>query len=334
MKLDKRILLGGLCAMTALAIFAFKFTPEPASKEMSSPPKPVSRPVISASSTTQPTKEVVLTDHPAVDWKKEFQTSTNYFPLIAKAAKAGLEGDGRAAYYVSIKELDCLLFANQFGSAANPEEQFNEAMDSQKGQLPPEIIKKKREQLHACAGFYKVGDVKGNDVFAELPKREGGYRSNTYWMDLAYQNGDPLAKITHAGLLIGGPLAPNLAALPAAQEDINQAIASGDPEAIYRAGIIISDGRYAETFQGYALMLAACDLGYECTAQNSTKGNFPFGDCAAMGTCPAGSTVSDWVAENLGAEGYAKAYARAQQIKDALTQGDTSALQQFRKLKD
>jgi len=276
----------------------------------------------------------MLTDHSAVDWKKEFQTSTDYFPLIAKAAKAGLEGDGRAAYYVSIKELDCLLLANQFGSAANPEEQFNEAMDSLKGQLPPEIIKKKREQLHACAGFYKVGDVKGNDVFAELPKREGGYRSNRYWMDLAYQNGDPLAKIAHAGLSIGSPLAPNPAALPAAQEDINQAIASGDPEAIYRAGIIISDGRYRETFQGYALMLAACDLGYECTAQNSTESNFPFGECAATGTCPAGSTVSDWVAANLGAEDYAKAYARAQQIKDALTQGDTSALQQFAKLKD
>ena len=70
------------------------------------------------------------------------------------------------------------------------------------------------------------------------------------------------------------------------------------------------------------------------TVPNSTGSDLPFGECVAMGTCAPGSVFSDWVTKNIGADGYAQAYARAQQIKDALAQGDTSALQQFAKLKD
>jgi hypothetical protein len=74
-------------------------------------------------------------------------------------------------------------------------------------------------------------------------------------------------------------------------------------------------------------------LGYDCAAKDSDNNGFPFGECVAMGTCSPGETVSDWVAKYAGAEGYAQAYARAQEIKAALAQGDTSTLQKFAQLK-
>jgi hypothetical protein len=211
-------------------------------------------------------------------------------------------------------------------------DKFNEDMMSY-AHAPAELLEKKRKLFQECAGFFRADDRKGNDVFADLPPREGGYRSPKFWMDLAYQEGDPLAQVQHVGLSIGSPMAPNSAAMPTAQADIIQAITSGEPEAIYRAGIIISDGRYVEPYQGFALMLAACDLGYNCTAASSDNNSFPFGECVSMGTCSPGETVADWVAKNAGAEGYAQAYARAQLIETALAQGDTTTLQKFAQLK-
>ena len=332
MKLDKRILLGGLCAMAALAIFAFKYFPIPLAKEIPPQPKPVARPIMQDYLPPPQTKKILPSDHPAVDWNKAFQTSTNYFSLVAKVAKAALDGDGRAAYYVSRKWLQCSALASQYASAEHPGEMFNEEM-SQSAYAAPEWIEKQRRRFQECSGFYKFNDRKGNDVFADLPNREGGYRSAQFWMDLAYQNNDPVAQTVHAALAVGST-PPNSDQIQVAQADLNHAIASGDPEALFHAGMVITNGLYVDRIEGFALSLAACDLGYDCTAANSNGTDLPFGDCVMVGTCAPGSVFSEWVTKNIGADGYAQAYARAQQIRDALAQGNMSALQQFAKLKD
>ena len=123
-------------------------------------------------STTQSTKKLMPTGHVGVDRKKEFQTSTNYFPLIAKAAKAGLEGDGRAAYYVSRKWVECAALANQYAAVGHPEKKFDEEM-SQLAEAQPEWIEMRRKRFQQCSGFYKFNEPRGNDVFADLPHREG-----------------------------------------------------------------------------------------------------------------------------------------------------------------
>jgi hypothetical protein len=332
MKFDKHILLGGLCAMAALSIFAVKFVPVLLTKEIPSPPKASALPIMQDHSASQPTKKATLTDRPKVDWKNEFRTSTNYFPLLAKAAKAALEGDGRAAYYVSRKWLECESFARQYGSVERPEEKFNEDMKSYV-YAPPELIENDRKRFQACAGFYKLNDPTGNDVFADLPNREGGYRSVQFWMDLAYQNNDPVAQTVHAALAVSATSPNSAGQIQVAQTDLNRAIASGDPDALFYAGMIITNGLSTDHVEGFALSLAACDLGHDCTAANSSGTDIPFGDCVVAGTCAPGTVFADWVTKNIGAEGYAQAYARAQQIEDALARGDSNALQQLAKLK-
>jgi hypothetical protein len=330
MKSDKRMLLGGLCAMAALAIVVFKLTSQTASKEALPRARSVVRPNVSTSSAIQPTEKIVLQNHPPVDWKKEFQTSTDYFPLIAKAAKAALQGDGRAAYYVSRKWLLCAALANQYSRVEHPEEKFNDDM-SQLAHAQPEWIEAQRREFHECSGFYKFNDPKGNDVFADLPSREGGYRSPQFWLDLAYQANDPLAQTVHAALALGS-ISPTPDQIQTAQADLNRAVISGDPDALFYAGMIVTNGHYVDRIDGYALSLAACDIGHDCSAANRAEP--PFGDCVSEGKCPAGSVFSDWVTKNIGADGYAQAYARAQQIENALSQGNRSVLEQFTKLKN
>jgi len=122
-------------------------------------------------------------------------------------------------------------------------------------------------------------------------------------MDLAYQNNDPIAQTVHAALAVSST-SPNSDQIQVAQTDINNAIASGDPEALFDAGMMITNGHYIDRVEGFALSLAACDLGYDCTAANSTDSDLPFGECVAMGTCAPGSVFSDWVTKNIGADGY------------------------------
>jgi hypothetical protein len=77
-------------------------------------------------------------------------------------------------------------------------------------------------------------------------------------------------------------------------------------------------------------MIAACNLGYDCTTNNE----FAFGACSAANACQQGETYTDKIRNTLGDADYAKAYSRAQQLQDALARGDTSAVQQFVQLKD
>jgi hypothetical protein len=329
MKLNKRILLGSACAMVVLGVVAVHYSHGPSTVPVR-PLQPASRPVVrpyTPAAPTQQSQKVTpgAVSRSAIDWNKEFQSSTDYFASISKASKAALDGDGRAAYYVAQKLMGCLSMIPRKDSNMSPEEWFKMLVASRPF-ISPQQVERERKQFEVCAGFYK-----GNDVFADLPKREGGYKSTKYWMDLAYQDGDPIAETSHAALAIANPIAATPDSINVAQADINHAIASGDPEAIFLAGMIITDGHYVERIQGFAFSLAACDLGYDCSATNTTS--VIFQNCATEGNCPAGAVFSDWVTKNIGAEGYAQAYARAQQIETALAQGDTSALQQFAQLK-
>jgi hypothetical protein len=334
MSFNRRIFLGG-SALVMIAITLLIYVSAPRKLSQVQPSKPVPSSVVQPFSPTQQYEKSPpgVKKQPVIDWNKEFKSSSDYFPLIAKAGKAALNGDGRAAHYVSLRLGDCLLMARMYGSAVDPKATLEQEIAARIGQSPPEFADMERRQLEACAGFYKVNDVNGNDVFEDLPKREGGYRSKQFWRDLAYQNNDPVAEADHAALSMTNATSPKPDEIKIAQVDVNNAIVSGDPEAIYRAGTFITSGPHSDQIQGFALSLAACDLGYDCTAQNSTNTDFPFGACVSMGTCSPGETFSDWVTKNIGADGYAKAYARAQQIKAALAQGDTSALQQFAQLK-
>lgn len=259
----------------------------------------------------------------SINWSHEYETSDDYFDLASKAANRALEGDGRAALYVSKILGPCLVMARLYGNKADPELAFNQETASQPY---PQLVDEKRKELRACRGFFK------GDAFANLPPRMGGYNSPSYWRELAYQYDDPVAQTLHAASAIGSPLSPKPGGMEVAQSDINKAITSGDPEALFRAGFIISNGLSVDPIQGYAFSIAACDLGYDCSASNSD--NVFFSHCVTLGTCQAGSMFSDVVTKAVGDQGYARAYERAKEIENALEREDAQTLQKFAQLTD
>jgi hypothetical protein len=258
-------------------------------------------------------------------WDKQFKTSHDYFQFVAQAAQAAYRGDGRAAYYVSRALQQCSLMKASYGNAPDPETALNAALAAS----PSWVSDAQRNTFRLCQGFFH------GDAFKDLPARPDGYAKSTFWMDIAYQDADPIAQSFHAGSTISlgnydSPTEANRAAFDAAQQDINSAVVSGDPATLFEIGSILSNGHAKDPLQGYALSIAACDLGYDCSAESNPQF---FGVCASAGTCSPATTLNDVITNSVGSAGYAEAYARAQQIENAISRQDNAALVGFVQLK-
>jgi hypothetical protein len=211
--------------------------------------------------------------------------------------------------------------------STDPEADFN-AYWAEMTKAPQWILDKARQDFQACVGFIK------GDAFAALPNRTGGYNSIRFWTEQASASDDPIAQSMQAGTDVSKTIferssSANDKSLEAAQLMVNNAVASRDPAALFKVGQLLSDGHAnSDPLQGIAVSIAACDMGYNCTANNAEI----FGDCVAQGECSPGMNYSDLAKKAVGEEGYLKAYGRAQQIEDAITRGDTNAIRELVKL--
>jgi hypothetical protein len=265
---------------------------------------------------------------PIQDWGKAFYSANDYFDFVISATKSAVDGDGRAAFYISEAVSKCSLIVALYGRTSDPEAAFN-AEWNDRPHAPVWVVDKARNDFRLCSGF-----LKGN-AFKDLPERAGGY-DGKYWLDQAYNDGDPLAQIVHAAGQLGKANSPNsstgdVALIQAAQTDINNAVASADPKALFKIGTLISNGHGMDPIQGFAVSLAACDLGYDCAAASSNDDIF--GACVLSSSCAPGLSFSDIVVQSVGEVGYAEAYSRAQQFEDALRRGDMNAVQTFVQLR-
>jgi hypothetical protein len=265
---------------------------------------------------------------PAVDWEREFNASSDYFSFVSKAARKAYAGDGRAAVFISKALYLCLPIMREYSDSKDPQSDFDSAWSARiKG--PQWVMEKARRDFHICAGFLEA------DAFAELPERAGNYYSVRYWSDESLKDGDPIAQAQEAGddivrTVLQESSGVNSKYLESAQLAINKAVASQDPAALFQVGRLLSTGPASnDPLQGFAVSIAACNLGYDCTTTNVAL----FNDCAALGTCATGMNYADIIKLTIGDDGYAQAYARAQQIQEAIARRDTKTLEQFAQLK-
>ena len=262
----------------------------------------------------------------ADDWRNQYYESRDLFKFVRQAAPAALRGDGAAALYIFKALQICLLETALYGRSPNPSQAFSAWQATQVYATPADAAIQ-REHFHACTGFFK-----GN-AFASLPPRMGGYGSPKFWLDLAYKYNDPVAAVYHviAAMPVLGNASGSADAnvVQTAQADLNRAVSSGNAEAIFRAGLFLSNDHGETPTQGAALEIAACNLGYNCSASNGSL----FGNCAANGTCQAGLSFLDQLEKALGPAAYARVYTQAQTFENALAQGDTSIILQFTQLK-
>lgn len=142
----------------------------------------------------------------------------------------------------------------------------------------------------------------------------------------AMQAGDPRAyaySALYCGVGTGCDPAPGErhVALAASAVRAGLAVRSGDPEAVYHAGLAIANAALGRSpLRGAAWMLVACRRGYDCAAPAELDRSWP---CAAGdAACRAATTVEDRLQAALGANGYARAYTLADEFGAMLDAGD------------
>ena len=107
---------------------------------------------------------------------------------------------------------------------------------------------------------------------------------------------------------------------------------SGDPDALYLAGMLLADPRYSsDALNGIAVALAACELGRDCSADNPENS---FHNCGVSGACPADADFVYYLQQSLGPSAYAQVYARAQQVKQSVQAGDWDAVMAVLKINE
>jgi hypothetical protein len=257
------------------------------------------------------------------NWTAKFQAADDYLKFVKDAVPAAQSGDGRASWYIGEALRSCALVMRTYRGSEDPETQLNQELASmpKAPQWARDLLAKK---THRCLGLAR------QDPFEGLPNREGGYPSS-YWYSQALADGEPLAQEQAAADAIAtvsvtrGMSEPEKAStLQAAQANLQAAVESGDPTALYRVGILLSDPRFSTNpLNGTAVALAACNLDQDCSANNPDN---PFFNCKLSGACPADADFAYYLQQNLGPATYAQVDAHAQQIKQAIQAGDWSTV--------
>lgn len=208
-----------------------------------------------------------------------------------------------------------------------------------------------RESLPSTPGEPDVQDVSPSGVPREAapPGREAGAedaapsRAVTREVVLAAARGDGAASARLAeALQAGDPRAyafsalycvpgsgcdpspgDRAVALAASQVRAGLAIRSGDPEAVYHAGLALAHpalGRSAR--RGAAWMMVACRRGFDCAAPAELDRSWP---CAAGNdACRSATTVEDRLQAILGAGNFARAYTLADEFGAMLDAGEVT----------
>jgi hypothetical protein len=263
-----------------------------------------------------------------IDWDDGFARTTDYFEFVSKASLAALNGEGSAARDVSMALSACMPLVGMYGHSSSPEEALRVHWDNQ-AYAPQWLQDKARREFQLCRRF-----LTGQDAFANLPVRTGGYNSIRFWTDIAVADHDPVALSSQAAVTANTIIRATspeakAAAVDSAQVMIDQVIDSPNPAALFRIGQVLTDERVSnDPVRGFAISLAACNMGYDCSSSNAEL----FGACAMQGDCVQNQTYADVVRKSVGEGGYARAYEQAQEFEQALARGDVAAAHQFAQL--
>jgi hypothetical protein len=253
------------------------------------------------------------------EWTAKFRASDDYLKFIKEALPAAVSGDGRAAWYIKEALSSCANVVRTYRGSADPQAQLQQQLEGMPHapQWARDLLEKKTNR---CLGLAQ------NDPFVSLPERQGGYPS-AYWYEQALADDDPLAHEHKAADAIAAisvnqnmSEAERTKRLEVVETNLRTAVQSGDPDALYHAGALLTDGRYSSNpLNGIAVALAACDLGHDCSAGNPENS---WSNCKLNGACPADADYAYFIQQSLGPEKYAQTYSHAQEIEQSIRAGD------------
>lgn len=263
------------------------------------------------------------------DWMRSYHESADDFLLARELAGAALLGDARAEYLLGQVLLRCEVYKRMLApyTVGTVSERIEAHVAASSGTL-------ERSRMAFRRGAQRCDGIFSDDPFAEydLPEEARDFR---YWSKRAVESGDPLAVMERAGrLAVGRNGTDDAEQAQAFREallgDVRIAVSSGDPAALFTVGGLFSHPSVvADPKQGAAWLVAACEMGYDCSNANPSWAS----GCIEDGTCAAGETRLTEMQRDFGAAKYAEIYAKAQDIQYKIRAGDWDGLQQYLEVK-
>jgi len=279
--------------LAAMLLLARKPEPERRDVPVPSVPEEISRPT--AQPAPPPARPAGERPEAAPDWRESGTRLELAARTFAAAIEAARAGDPAARYHVARTVRFC---------------QFADGRDGR----TPDGARRACRDILSQPGLAGLGAEQAKDAWVPM-------------LNDAVRAGDPRA-LGYAALhcVDGSPCDPlggsdrNMS-LASAQARVGRAIASGDPEAIFNAGLAIGDGSIGRNpVRGAAWLLVACARGYDCSAANDL--NEALLCPSGQGGCGAGRNVEDTLQAGLGPGDYAEAYALAQEYAQLLEAGE------------
>jgi hypothetical protein len=163
------------------------------------------------------------------------------------------------------------------------------------------------------------------DVFAdsEIGNKQEAYQY-AFWHTMSLKDHDLLSQTEQAGSDLAQLISKKLpedesnALRDKAQNYITDAVTSNDADALFQVGFILVNGRYSsDPARGIALSLAACDLGYDCSANNPDKW---WGQDLDFNTA---------LHSMMGEQKFAQAYNQSQEVTDLIRRKDYDGLRKY-----
>jgi hypothetical protein len=240
---------------------------------------------------------------PAAAWRQLLTGNIDFLQFLKAAVPAAKAGDGRAAWYIGQGLQLCMAaLRNIYGG--HPEESLEAQLQQELAQMHPNTPQYLRDELvRKARRCFSLSNAKENPW-------GGPPQTPEQWMAQAYAAGDPLAQVDVAARAVADLMADaqmpedvRAAKVRVVRDNLRSAVESGDPDALYSAGMLVANNE-KYTSQGLAAALAACDLGRDCTAANPESG---FYECVQSGRCPPGLDFPSLLQQGMGQEQYAEA---------------------------
>jgi hypothetical protein len=240
------------------------------------------------------------------EWRQLLTDNIDALQFVKAAVPAAKAGDGRAMWYIGQVMRMCMRAANGIygGTPISLEAQLQQELAQMPPNMPQYLKDEHEREARRCFPLFE---------FAKKENPWGGPpQPPAYWFAQAYAAGDPLAQEDVAARAAADVMADakmpedvRAAKVNVVQDNLRAVVESGDPDALYRAGMLIANSQLSnDTFRGLAVALAACDLGRDCTAANPESG---FYECLQSGRCPPGLDFPSMLQQGMGQEQYAEA---------------------------
>jgi hypothetical protein len=263
------------------------------------------------------------------DWTRSFNESADDFLLAQQLVEAALAGDARADYILSEVLLRCEVYRRTLMAYTEGTVQARVEFHLANGNLPDFARNKFRREALRCERLFVENPFEAHD----LPDESRDFR---YWAKRALEGGDPVAVMnrvfrTALDRRPTGNAEQDRLNQEAVMSDIRRVISSGDVAALFTVGGMFSNPSVTDDLDdGYAWIVAACELGYDCSTSNPALGS----GCVDLGTCVQGTTLLDSMQRDFTPAKYAAIYANAQDIQYKIRTNDWDGLQQYLQLKD